>query len=193
MQPRGSRSRIFVHIKDLASQGHEVITVVTVDTDVVVITISCFDGLASTGLKQLWVELGAGINKCWIPIHSLAAALEERCGGLLFWYASTGCDTVSAFGGKGKFTAWAAWQVFDEATPVFARYSKPCHSFDPQKDSVQVIERFTCLLYDRASTVEDINDCRQKLFTNRGRSVDDIPPTRDVLIQHIKRAIHQAG
>ena len=46
--------------------------------------ISCFDGLASTGLKQLGVEFGAGINKRWIPIHSLAAGLRERCGGLLF-------------------------------------------------------------------------------------------------------------
>ena len=46
-------TRIFVHIKDRASQGHKVITVVTVDTDVVVLIISCFDGLTSTGLKQL--------------------------------------------------------------------------------------------------------------------------------------------
>ena len=46
-------TRIFVHIKDRASQGHKVIIVVTVDTDVVVLIISCFDGLASTGLKQL--------------------------------------------------------------------------------------------------------------------------------------------
>ena len=42
--------------------------------DVVVIATSCFDSLASTGVKQLWVEFGAGINKHWIPIHSLAAA-----------------------------------------------------------------------------------------------------------------------
>ena len=84
-------TRIFAHIKDQASQGHEVITVVTVDTDVVVIAISCFDGLASTGLKQLWMEFGAGINKRWIPIHSSAALLGERCGGLLFWYAYCFC------------------------------------------------------------------------------------------------------
>ena len=43
--------RIFVHIKDLASSRHEVITVVTADTDVAVIAIFCFDGLASTGIK----------------------------------------------------------------------------------------------------------------------------------------------
>ena len=61
--------------------------------DVVVTAISCFDGLASTGLKQLWVEFGARINKRWVPIHSLAAALGERCGGLLFCYAFTGYDT----------------------------------------------------------------------------------------------------
>ena len=134
-------TRFFVHIKDPVSQSHEVITVVTVDTDVVVIVISCFHGLASTGLKQPWVELGAGINKRWIPIHSLAATLEERCGrygGLLFWYAFTDCDTVSvsAFGGKGNLTAWTTWQVFHKATPVFARYSKLCYYFDPHEDSV---------------------------------------------------------
>ena len=101
--------------------------------------------------------------------------------------------TVSVFGRKNKLTAWATWQVFDEATPVFARYSKTYHSFDPHEDSVWVIERFTCLLYDRASTVEDVNNCWQKFFTNRGQSVDDIPPTRDALVQHIRRAIYQAG
>ena len=105
----------------------------------------------------------------------------------------TGCDTVSTFGGKGKLKAWATWQVFDEATLVFARYSKPCHSFNPHKDSVHIIERFTCLVYDRTSTVEDVNDCQKKLYTNYGRSVDDIPPTRDALVQHIQRAIYQAA
>ena len=76
-------TRIFVHVKNLASQDHEVIAVVKVDTDIVVIAISCFDGLASTGLKQLSLEFGAVVNKRWIPIHSLAAVLGERCGGVL--------------------------------------------------------------------------------------------------------------
>ena len=105
----------------------------------------------------------------------------------------TGCDTVSAFGGKDKLKAWATWQVFDEVTVVFVRYSKPCHSFSPHKDSVQVIERFTCLVYDRTSTVEDVNDCQQKLYINYVQSVDDIPPTRDALIQHKQQAIYQAA
>ena len=100
--------KIFVQIEDLASQSHDVITIVTIDTDVVIIFISCFGGLASTGLKQPRMELGAGINKRWIPFDSLAAALGERCGrygGLPFWYAFTGCDTFSAFGQKGNLPA----------------------------------------------------------------------------------------
>ena len=87
-------------------------------------------------------------------------------------------------------TTWATFQVFDEGTPVFARYSKPCDSFDSREDNLGVIERFICLLYDRASTVEDVNDCQRKVLTYRGRSVDDIPPTRDGLVQHIQRAIY---
>ena len=131
------------------------------------------------------MEFGARVNKCWMPIHSLAAALGERCHEMLFWYGFTGCDTVSAFSGKDKLTAWAAWQVFDEATPMFTRYSTPCHSPDPHEDSVQVFDGFTCLLYYRASTVEDDNNCRRKFFKSRGRSVDEFPATRDALAQHI--------
>ena len=138
-----------------------------------------------------WAKTTVGGH--WIPIHSLAAALWEKCGELLFWYAFAGCDIVSAFGRKNRLTAWATWQVFDEATPVFARYSKPCHSFDPHEDSVQVIEMFTCLLYGRASTVEYVNDCPRKIFTHRGQSVNNIPLTRYALVQHIRRAIYQAG
>ena len=38
---------------------------------------------------------------------------------------------------------------------------------------------------DKTTTVEDVNDCRRKLFKNRVQSVDDIPPSRDALVQHI--------
>ena len=41
--------------------------------------------------------------------------------------------------------------------------------------------------------MEDVNDCQKKFYTNYGRSVDDIPPTRDALVQHIQRAIYQAA
>ena len=59
MQPRGSKYQDFVHIKDLVSQGHEVITVVIVDTDVVFIAISCF------GFSFHWTKTTVGGICCW--------------------------------------------------------------------------------------------------------------------------------
>ena len=93
-------------MKELVLKGHKVVLVDTVDTDVAVIAISCFNELSQFGLEKLWIEFGVGINKRWIPIHDLTSVLGIKSAGLLFWYALTGCDAVSAFGGKGKLSAW---------------------------------------------------------------------------------------
>jgi len=40
---------------------------------------------------------------------------------LLHVMTFTGCDTVSMFSGKGKKSAWNAWQSFPEVTKAFVR------------------------------------------------------------------------
>ena len=62
-------TRIFVHVKELVLKGHKVVLVDTVDTDVVVIVISCFNELTQFGSEKLWIEFGVGINKQWMRIH----------------------------------------------------------------------------------------------------------------------------
>ena len=47
-------------------------------------------------------------------------------------------------------------------------------------------ERFVILMYDLTSSTSDINNCRRELFTKKAKTVEDIPPTRDALIQHIR-------
>jgi len=50
------------------------------------------------------------IDKCedlrWIQIHEISNALGPQTLGVPFSHAFTGCDTESAFRGKGKRTAW---------------------------------------------------------------------------------------
>jgi len=60
-------------------------------------------------------------------------------------------------------------------------------------DNMDVLERFVVLLYGRTSSREHVNECRKNLFTQNGRSIDALPPTREALKQHIKRAAYQAG
>ena len=88
-------NRVFLHAKQAAQEGHRKIVIKTVDTDVVVIAISLF---RSFQIDELSIEFGVGKSKRWLPIHTYSQNLgQDTCSGLLFWYAFTGCDTVSAF------------------------------------------------------------------------------------------------
>ena len=55
------------------------------------------------------------------------------------------------------------------------------------------LERFVILLYDRTSSLESVNQARKQLFTQKGRTIDGLPPTQTALTQHTKRAAYQAG
>ena len=180
--------RIFLHVNDMVKSGHERVTVITVDTDVVVIALYAFWDLQ---IKELYIEFGVGKSKQWIPIHEIAAELgEEVCRALLFWYSLSGCDTVSQFQGKGKKTGWQTWKRFPEVTEAFIN----CSSLnEPTCSDLKLIERFVVLLYDRSSSCSDVNECRRQLFVKQARAIDNCPPTQDALVQHIRRAVLQAS
>ena len=108
------------------------------------------------------------------------------------WYSLTGCDSVSSFNGKGKKSAWETWKSYPDATEAFKDLSSP-EDGNLSEISVSIIERFVCLLYDRTTIITNVDECRRMLFTKKGRTVDSIPPTKDALLQHIKRAVYQAG
>ena len=112
-------TRMFVHVKSAAAANHRKISIRTVDTDVVVIAIALFNSLT---LEELWVEFGVAKNKRWLPVHAYSANMRNGvCSGLLFWFAFTGCDTVSSFCGRAKKIAWEAWKSYPDATNVFSR------------------------------------------------------------------------
>jgi hypothetical protein len=51
---------------------------------------------------HLWMTFGKGKDLRWIPIHDIVRSLGPRSKAVPFFHAFTGCDTVSAFVGKGK-------------------------------------------------------------------------------------------
>jgi hypothetical protein len=112
-------SRLFLHVKDMSVNGHKKVQIKTVDTDVVVIAVTLFKDL---GLEELWIEFGTGVNQRWLPIHEYHNNIgEEKCQALAVWFAFTGCDTVSAFCGKGKKIAWNTWKSYPAITETFTR------------------------------------------------------------------------
>lgn len=181
-------TRMFLHAKHAAIGGSKSINIVSSDTDVVVIGVAVFDDL---NVDHLWMTFGKGKDLRWIPIHDIVRSLGPRSKALPFFHAFTGCDTVSAFVGKGKKTAWQAWNVFENATEVFHCLSSPCDNLT--QSEIGVLEEFVVIMYDRSSITNKVNDARLDLFARKQHPYNGIPPSRAALVEHIKRSVLQAG
>ena len=83
-----------------------------------------------------------------------------------------------------------AWKVFPDVRKAFEDLILVEN--DISESSLLLLERFVVLLYDRTSDLMGVNDARKWLFTERSRSLENIPPTQAALIQHIERANYQA-
>ncbi len=102
----------------------------------------------------------------WIPIHDFYLSLgQQKCEGILFFHAFTGCDIVSAFRGKGKKTAWQILKIFPEVTEVFAKLSQ----YPPivTDRDVHILEKFVVMMYNKSSTLSVVNDARMDMFARK--------------------------
>ena len=100
-------------------------------------------------------------------------------------------DTVSAFCGIGKKTAWEAWRASYIFKSLFSRLSQSPSQIS--EDDVKSLERFVVLLYKRTSTLQNVNEARKRLFAFGNRQLENIPPINSALLQHVERAVFQAG
>ena len=134
-------TRLFLHVKDAVQNGFENVMIRTVDTDVLILSITLYNSLSA---QTLWVDFGMGKNRCYIPVHDIVLDPMRR-KGLRFFYSLTGCDQVSFFSNVTKNTAWKIWQVFIDVNETFATLSD-----EPTEDSLRnalpLIERFVILL-----------------------------------------------
>ena len=183
--------RIFVHLKH-ASSRYSRFLIKTVDSDVVVIAISIF---LKVPLRELWIEFGAGKSLKFIPIHEVAASLgPEKSYALPFFHAFSGCDTTSAMSGKGKKRFFDTWCAMDEEiTPVFIRLSSVTSPDDIMENEIEAMETFVVHLYSKTCNTTDVNEARKILFCRDNRSIENIPPTKQPLIQHILRSAIQSS
>ena len=183
--------RIFVHLKHASSRYSRFLTK-TVDSDVVVIAISIF---LKVPLRELWIEFGAGKSLKFIPIHEVAASLgPEKSYALPFFHAFSGCDTTSAMSGKGKIQFFDTWCAMDEEiTSVFIRLSSVTSPDDIMENEIEAMETFVVHLYSKTCNTTDVNEARKILFCRDNRSIENIPPTKQALIQHILRSPIQSS
>jgi hypothetical protein len=149
-----------LHVAHAAEHDHRRIQIRTVDTDVVVLAVMVAQALPC--VDELWIAFGTGKNYRYIPAHEIAASIgPQKARALPVFHAMTGCDTVSAFVGHGKKSAWATWNSFPELTDFLVTLT--ITPVNIQDDTMHCIERFVVLLYDRTSPYTDVNEARKKL------------------------------
>lgn len=182
-------TRLILHAADAARNGIKRVLIKTVDTDVVVLAVAHRQRISC---DELWIAFGTGKHFRYIAAHEIADNLgPEKATALPVFHAITGCDTTSAFAGKGKKSAWEIWNNFPDVTAAFLQIA--CCPTEIPDTCFAAIERYVVLLYDRTSSSHEVNSTRKKLFAEKGRTLESIPPTRDALLQHIKRAAYQSG
>lgn len=183
-------TRIMIHVFDASRHGLRRIKIRSNDTDVLVLAISIVSLLQ---LDELWVSHGSSTNLHYFPAHTIATALGRNKARVLpLFHSLTGCDTVSFFNGRGKKTAWDVWNVYPALTPVLTTLMEmPDVVVDDA--CMSTIERFVTLMYDRTSSLSKVNEVRQELFCKKARTLENIPPTRASLVQHVHRAVLQGS
>lgn len=182
-------TRLVLHLSDAANKGHQNITVRTADTDVVVIIVS---NLHLIPVSKVWISFGVGKHHRYIAAHEIAASLGPcKAKSLAVFHAFTGCDVTSFFAGKGKKSAWDAWNVFPDVTDAFLMLANSPPNIPD--NILSHLEKFVVLLYDRMSGLSSVNEARQHLFSRKSRALESIPPTQAALTQHTLRAAYQGG
>ena len=174
-------TRMCVHIQDSLQKGARKILVRTVDTDVIVILAGHFFQLQSMYEElDIWVGFGTGKYFRYYYLNKICEDLgKQKCQALPFYHSFSGCDTTSQFCGKAKKSTWEAWKSYPRVTSTFGSVMEnPFQLLKINSPMFETLERFTCILYDKTTSISQVNDLRQELFTRKPKLIETIPPTQ---------------
>ena len=102
----------------------------------------------------------------------------------------TGCDSTSSFTGIGKKTAFKILQT--KIIELQSLYDLgDLVEVQMNSDAVNDKIKFVVWLYDKTADTNQINEIHYKLFAQKNSNPENLPPTEDALIQHIRRVSYQ--
>ncbi|KAG1692301.1 Transmembrane protein 164 [Nymphon striatum] len=144
---------------------------------------------SSTGNKSRIISIDDVSSQANIQANKLGVSNGEYKRSLLGVYCFTGCDTVSAFAGKGKLKALKLLQEEREFVAVFSRLGL---SWDVDNNLVNELQKFVCRLYGQKQST--VNELRYKMYCSKNGKVksEQLPPCHNALKQHILRCNYQA-
>ena len=142
-------TRLLLHA---AQNGHQTVVTTSEDTDVLLLLLAFSRALNTNPLQKC----GSSTRMKLIDIKKIATVLgDDTCKALIGVHAFTGCDSVSAFAGKGKAKALKMLKDDAEIKETFAKLGE---EWQLPTDLFTHIEKFTCDLYSCRTT--EVNAAR---------------------------------
>ena len=180
-------TRLLLHAKHAASDFLRIV-VQSPDTDVLVLCCSLF---TSIDCGELWFYTGTRDKTRYIPVHAISLSIgRSLCKALPGLHALTGCDSTSAFYGIGKKKAW---NVVETSNDFQTAIGKLGQTVTFSRALEKMCKKIVCRFYTSApQSGTNVNSVRHWLFCQKRYTNENLPPTRDSSIMHLKRVNFQS-
>ena len=182
-------TRMILHAKHASDNGYPSVIIVSEDTDVFLLCIAFSKHIRAS----LYQKMACKNRIRYMDITQLRTELGDRLShAAIAFHAFTGCDTVSAFAGRGKTKPWKQLKKDEKAIDVFGQLGT---SWNVEQTMIRKLQEFTYRMYAASSKTCKVNILRHEMFLLKRGEVDSstLPPCEDSLTQHIQRANYQAG
>lgn len=179
-------TRLLLHANHAARDFNSVV-IKSPDTDVFILSLAVAHEFHGCDLLFL---TGSGNSRRIVNVSEIAKRYTpEECKAILGMHVFTGCDSISAFKGKGKVKPLELLLKNDEFVQCFAMLGT---DWETPEALMAVVERFVCAMYGQKDCAL-VNVARFNLFRFTCRSDQFLPPNKDCLENHLKRANYQAA
>ena len=189
-------TRMLLHAQH-ASQQHRKIMISSPDTDVFVICLSFKSNIIAdlyflTGVKnsRRIIDISAVVGSIDKNLNICQSPKETLLKALIGSHCFTGCDTVSAFAGRGKVKPLMLMMKRQEYVDMFASFGTETNIDD---FLMGMLIKYVCHMYSWEGN-DLVNDVRYRMYCQSGGKIscEKLPPCEDVLRLHIRRANYQA-
>ena len=182
-------TRLLLHALHAARNGYRSVVISSEDTDVFILCLAFKSFIPAT----IYVKCGTQARTRYISITQVVERHGSRlCRCLPGLHAFTGCDSASAFSGKGKLTALKLARQNPSIQELFQRVGM---AWEVSEELFMELQQFTCTMYAPNSGTDDVNLLRYRLFCAKKGDIDSrlLPPCQDTLRKHCQRANYQAA
>ncbi len=178
-------TRMLLHALHASDNGYRQLSIYSSDADVEVLACHHQRNIPA----RIVIVSGTQNNSRFVDISSVCNKLgEDVCEVLPGLHALTGCDSVSAFSGKGKTKAFRLVKENKQLRKLILPLG---HNVPVRDEDAADVEEFVCCMYGKAD--KDVNEVRYHLFCKmKNVQSHHLPPTKAALEKHIQRANLQA-